>query len=159
MLVSSLKLRMENYKIRFPTKLMHVILETAGYVLLTLALIWSLPKALGLILNTRQPLAVITSNSMWPTFKRGDLILVKGIKGEVLGVSDIAVYEHENGFAIHRVVAKYDDNFITKGDANTQNDPPTNYEQLIGRAIGIGSKPLRIPFIGSIGSLLREKLL
>ena len=140
-------------------KFIRGILETALYVFVTAGLIWAVPKVLSWALGTKYPLAVVTSGSMWPSLKTGDLILVKGASGDVLGVSDIAVYEHENGFAIHRVVKKNEKTFVAKGDANTKEDAPVSYDQLVGKAITVAGKPLRIPFVGSLGNLLRGKFL
>ena len=140
-------------------KIVKNVAELALYVIVTVGLVLLIPKGLSLALQTNYPLAVVTSGSMWPTFKTGDLILVKGIEGEVLGINDIAVYEHENGFAIHRVVEKNENTFVTKGDANTDEDTPVSYTQLVGKAIEIGGRPLKIPFVGSIGGFLRSKFL
>jgi signal peptidase I len=140
-------------------KIIKGISEAALYVIVTVGLIMFIPAALSRVLHTPYPLAVVTSGSMWPTFKAGDLVLVKGVNGDVLGVSDIAVYKHENGFAIHRVIKKNEKNFITKGDANTSEDAPVSYNQLVGRAVEIGGRPLKIPFIGSIGKFLRSNFL
>jgi len=137
-------------------QIIRTISGVALSVVVTFGLILAIPEVLSRTLKTEYPLAVVTSGSMWPTFKSGDLILVRGVSGDVLGVSDIAVYEHDNGFAIHRVVQKGDDTFTAKGDANTKSDDPVSYDQLVGRALEIWGRPVRIPYVGSFGSFLRN---
>mgnify|MGYP001112391588 CR=1 FL=1 len=146
-------------EVQLVMKLLRGILEITFYVALTAGLIWAVPRALSWALKTSYPLAVVTSGSMWPVLKTGDLVLVKGTTGDVLGVSDIAVYEHAGGFAIHRVVKKNENTFVTKGDANRKDDSPVSYDQLVGRALTVAGKPIRIPFVGSVGNFLRGKFL
>ncbi|MBQ9155492.1 MAG: signal peptidase I [Eubacterium sp.] len=78
-----------------------------------------------------------TSESMKPVIKRGDLLLVKRYKNYKPG--DIIVFRSDNlpgeknrsisgqsGQAIsitHRIVKKVQDGYLTKGDANEQEDP------------------------------------
>lgn len=97
-------------------------------------------------------MAAITSGSMWPVLKQGDLIFIQGINSDDLKVGDIIVYRNQinNTFTIHRI-AKVEQNFITtKGDANFQEDPPVRYEDIVGRALTALNKPIRLPYLGSI---------
>lgn len=115
-------------------------------------LIFALPKFLSLGLKTPTPMAAITSGSMWPVLKQGDLIFIQGIKDKDLKIGDVVVYRNQinNTFTIHRI-AKLENDFITtKGDANFQEDPPVRYEDIVGRALTMSNKPLRLPYLGSI---------
>ena len=49
------------------------------YIAILVGLIFGIPKGLAYVLDTEHPMASITSGSMWPSLKRGDLILIKGI--------------------------------------------------------------------------------
>ena len=64
------------------------------------------------------PIAIL-SNSMNPTFKRGDVVIYK--KEEVIVPGDIIVFQYQNQIIVHRVVSinKY---YVTKGDANNNVD-------------------------------------
>ncbi|TAN57641.1 signal peptidase I [Patescibacteria group bacterium] len=118
-------------------------------------LIFALPKLLSLGLRTPSPMAAITSGSMWPVLKQGDLIFIQGIGAKDLKIGDVVVYRNQinNTFTIHRI-AKLEKEFITtKGDANFQEDPPVRYEDIVGRALTLSNKPLRLPYLGSITML------
>ena len=117
------------------------------------AIVYGLPKFLSWSLNTPYPMAAITSGSMWPALNEGDLVFIKGgLKKEDLKEGDVVVYRNERGgsFTIHRIVELSENDFTTKGDANFQEDKPTPYDQLIGKALTLSGKPLHIPYLGSI---------
>ena len=61
-----------------------------------------------------QPIAIL-SNSMTPTFKRGDIVIYK--KEENIHPGDIIVFKYESRLIVHRVVS-ISEYYITKGDAN-----------------------------------------
>ncbi len=107
---------------------------------------------------------IITTTSMVPTLKPGDLVIVQHVNPDKIKVGDIiafnvVVYDLDNpvpvnlGFTItHRVVdiVRYDNRtyFVTKGDANTVTDPwyvPASY------VIGIVHK---IASLGTLGLVL-----
>lgn len=123
-------------------------------------LIYGIPKGLSYALRTEYPMASITSGSMWPALKRGDLILVKGINDkEEIKEGDIIVYKNPKGFTIHRVIKLNEDTLVTKGDANNVKDKPVKYEDVIGKLLTSNGKPVRIPFLGSVSLLInRNKL-
>ena len=110
-------------------------------------------------------MASITSGSMWPSLKKGDLILIKGVEDKSeIKVGDIIIYQNppsagsgQVGFTIHRVVEINEDSIVTKGDANNVNDAPVRYEEIIGKTVNINNKPLRIPFVGMIGILINKR--
>ena len=127
------------------------------YIAILIGLIYGIPKGLAYFLETEYPMASITSGSMWPSLKRGDLILIKGINGkEEIEVGDIIVYKNPKGFTIHRVMEMNEDTFVTKGDANNVNDSPVRYEEIIGKLLTINNKPLRIPFLGMINIFINK---
>lgn len=127
------------------------------YIVILVGLIYGIPKGLAYVLKTEYPMASITSGSMWPSLKRGDLILIKGIDGkEEIKVGDIVVYKNPKGFTIHRVIEMNEETFVTKGDANNVNDNPVEYNQIIGKIVNFRNKPLRIPFLGMVGIFINK---
>ncbi len=65
-----------------------------------------------------QPIAIM-SNSMNPTFKRGDVVIYK--KKENILPGDIIVFKYENQLIVHRVIS-INEYYVTKGDANNTVD-------------------------------------
>lgn len=113
------------------------------------------PKVLSYFLKTNTPIAAITSSSMWPVLKQGDLIFIKKIDGDgAVSVGDIVVYKNEKGFTVHRVARKLADKLVTRGDANNIDDAPIAYNQIEGKVLGTKAGPVRIPWLGKISSLL-----
>lgn len=130
-----------------------------AYFLILFGLIYGIPKMMSYVLNTPFPMAAITSESMWPELKKGDLVLIKGVKNkEDVKIGDIIVYRNQKGFTIHRVIQISNDFIITKGDANNISDPPVNYSEIIGKAVSYGGgTPFRIPSLGNISILINNK--
>lgn len=112
--------------------------------------VWGLPRALSVWLKTPYPLASVTSSSMWPVLKRGDLILIEGVLKEEFVVGDIVVWKNAEGFTIHRVTALNQKTLVTKGDGNFEDDAPVLYEDVVGRAFKIRGKPARVPYLGFV---------
>lgn len=127
------------------------------YLAILVGLIYGTPVALSYILKSEYPMAAITSSSMWPVLKKGDMVFIKGIgdKGEIM-VGDIVVYQNALGFTIHRVEKLNEDTLVTKGDANNTSDSPVQYEDVIGKTVHLGEKPLRIPLLGNVSILLNK---
>jgi len=124
------------------------ILGWIVYLAVVAGLIYGIPRGLSAWLNTDTPIAAITSGSMWPALKKGDLILIQAVSKDELKVGDIVVYANEKGFTIHRIIELKDETLVTKGDANNIQDLPVKYEDVKGRTLTLGSKPLRIPKLG-----------
>ena len=128
------------------------------YLVLVLALVYFLPKALSLALNTEYPMAAITSGSMWPELKKGDLVFIQGIDPKTIQVNDIIVYANErSAFTIHRVIELKEDTLITKGDANNVPDKPVKYEDIIGRLLTISNWHARLPKLGYISITVNKR--
>jgi signal peptidase I len=121
-------------------------------------------------LNTQRPLTIVDGNSMFPTLKDGDIVLLRGIPAEQLaedfenGKPQIIVFhsssppKHKIFFLpagkpiIHRIHdVVYDSNgqlagFVTKGDNNRTTDPGiTTPDRIVGTVI---AGP--IPYVGSV---------
>jgi len=127
------------------------------YLAILAGLIYGVPRGLVYILKTPYPMASITSGSMWPELKRGDLVFIKGINSkDEVQLGDIIVYKNQVGFTIHRIVKINGDTVITKGDANNVFDSPVKYGEIIGKALIFNQKPFRIPMLGNVSILLNK---
>lgn len=135
-----------------------VWLATASlYVVFLSSSVYLMPRLLVGILDTKQPVAAITSQSMYPELKRGDLLLLEGVAElSDLRVGDILAFESEDGFAIHRIVIIDGEEIITKGDANLITDKPIGFDQVIGRALTIRGRLAKVPYIGNIPLVFKK---
>lgn len=128
------------------------ILHFAIYIVIVALLMYGLPKLLSNYLHTPYPLAAVTSGSMWPALKTGDLVLIEGVGKGDIHVGDIVVYKNKfgSGFTIHRIVKVQSDTFVTKGDANFDADEPVSFDRLVGRSFEVNGSPVRVPYLGSV---------
>lgn len=104
-----------------------------------------------------KPVAVI-SNSMYPEFSRGSVLIVKTYNQEEIKVNDIIEYELNGNLIVHRVVdiqkEIFENYYITKGDNNPSVDLfPVAQSQIRGI---VKSK---IPYLGYPSVLFSEMLL
>ena len=125
------------------------------------SLIW-----LGLmaVMETQYPVMVVESNSMYPTLKVGDLILVHGVKDPCdIRIGDIIVFRkpiNPGGKpVVHRVVKKVYSHgewrFATKGD----NNPDSLYwERDFSSEYIIGKVVYAIPLLGYVVLFMRTPL-
>jgi signal peptidase len=116
--------------------------EVLSYAIVTIALIVFL-FSLGSILSTPVPLAVVSSWSMDPVLHVGDIVVVSGQRDYSVG--DIVIYDSGRGIIVHRVVAKADERFVVKGDAN----PTPDSVQPTGKMV-LGKVQIVIPYLGGI---------
>ncbi|MGC8913677.1 MAG: signal peptidase I [Thermoplasmata archaeon] len=111
------------------------------------------------------PVSVVTSGSMEPTLSRGDIVFWYPCKITDVHAGDIIVYKsyiEKDKYVLHRVIDIKEENgeimLVTKGDANEYPDqagahivePYIRENHLIGKAVGVGAIPFRIPVIGYI---------
>jgi len=149
----------EKYK-----KIIKTILEWLIYAVIFIVIVWGTPKVLVKILKSEYPIASITSSSMWPALKQGDIVFIKGLADKRdIQIGDIVVYVNDpeksngrEGFTIHRVTELKEETLVTKGDANNISDPPIKYDQLIGKMITINNKPFRIPYLGKLSQIVKK---
>lgn len=113
-----------------------------------------LPQFLKGYLGTDTPTAVVISRSMWPVLNRGDIIFVKATTREEIHVGSIIIFRHSNGIAIHRVIRLSGDTIVTKGDANTEEDPPITFADVVGRNPVWFGGPGKIPLVGRLALLM-----
>lgn len=97
-----------------------------------------------------KPVAIL-SNSMYPTFSRGYLLIIKNIKNQDkkdIKENEIIAYELNHRIIIHRIIYKYinlngEAIYITKGDNNMNADLKEVSENQIA-----GLVKYEIPYIG-----------
>jgi len=95
--------------------------------------------------------AVVTSDSMSPTFERGDLILMQRIHIDPR-VGDIIMLENRESILpiTHRVVAVTKEGVRTKGDARAFADPwLVSKHEIQGEAVQIHGSPIILKAIGN----------
>lgn len=94
----------------------------------------------------------ITSGSMTPEINIGDVVVSTPVSISDVKVGDIIVFKGDSNLVVHRVVGFSRDNcFITKGDANENNDPLWACgDNVVGRVF------LTIPLVGYPAVLLLE---
>ncbi len=93
----------------------------------------------------------VTSDSMRPTFKRGDLVMMQRIHIEP-EVGDIVMFEREEFMlpVLHRVVAVSDKGVRTKGDARAFEDPwVVPDDEIIAEAVQINGRPIVLENLGN----------
>lgn len=100
---------------------------------------------LTVVLNTQTPVVAVFSESMAPTFFKGDMIIVYGTRD--LKVGNIIVFEVPDRKypIIHRIISINDGFIRTKGDNNSGQDPEswkTKIDDVYGKAL------LNIPLLG-----------
>lgn len=124
------------------------------YLFLGFVIAYGVNFLLGAVLQTKTPVVAVFSNSMVPTFYRGDMILVFGEKNVKVG--DVVVFDSPDKKypIIHRVYEIKDGGIVTKGD----NNPSTNkgewsvipLDKIYGKAF------LKIPILGWVKMLFVE---
>ncbi|MCK4592773.1 signal peptidase I [Candidatus Parcubacteria bacterium] len=133
------------------------IIEILIYIIVVVGIVVGTPKALTYALGTEYPIASITSGSMWPELKKGDLIFIEYADKDSLAVGDIVVFKNlstgsrqVSGFTIHRIIELNEDTLKTKGDANNVADAPIKYNEIVGRTLNWNDNPVRIPQLGKL---------
>lgn len=89
----------------------------------------------------------VISGSMAPAIPQGSMVLVKPMDWSEIQAGDVIAFEREGTVVAHRVKAKQTEerSFITKGDANEQEDfLPVRFEELIGRV------ERHVPVLGTV---------
>lgn len=135
------------------------IIDIALYVVIGIVATAALTSA---VWNRPMLFTSIRSNSMYPLFRRGDMVLIDNIseKDEVK-VGDIVVFKAlegslaSKGWIVHRIVEGNEDTgYITKGDANEYTDQASGgtgaiqRQWITGRVLTAGGMPMKIPLIG-----------
>lgn len=122
------------------------------YLILGFIIAYLFNIGLGYALGTDTPVVAVFSDSMIPTFYRGDMIVVYG--DNEVSVDDIIVFDAPNRKypIIHRVHNINEDGTITtKGDHNSYTDSwSLTKDKIHGRAV------LKVPLLGWVKIIFVE---
>lgn len=130
--------------------------STAIYIVVGIVLAFLINQGLALALSTEIPVVAVESNSMVPTFQRGDILVLNGVDSSELKTGDIIVFqpEYQEIPVVHRIVEiNPDGTFQTKGDANTGQlsfERRIQPSQIKGKVIAI------VPYLGWVKIGLTE---
>jgi signal peptidase len=122
--------------------------STVFYVILGIVLAFGINQGLAFALGTDMPVVAVESNSMVPTFHKGDLLILQGMPFEELEINDIIVFIQEGTSTaiVHRIVEINSDGTLqTKGDANARQLP---FEMSIKPGQVHGKEIAIIPYLG-----------
>ncbi len=94
---------------------------------------------------------VVLSGSMEPEISLDDLIFCK--EEDSYAVGDVVTYVRNGSMTTHRIVARGQEGFITKGDANNIEDAaPVPEDSILGRVV------FAIPKVGLVLTYLKTPL-
>lgn len=130
----------------------HVPRGVLGLVLFVASVIGSLYIAPGMLargLGVENPLMTVMSGSMWPELQRGDLVIIRRVDPTDIKIGDVIVFHHDTGLAVHRVVRIQGQSLTTRGDANSAEDDPITFEDVVGRVPIVAGGLAKIPFVGN----------
>lgn len=131
---------------------LRVAMNVIGTLLLVAVILLCIPVTVPRIFGY-QVYNVITG-SMEPAIPTGSLVYAKSVEPSEVEEGDVIVfYSPMDASAVitHRVVENHivSGEFITKGDANSQQDPlPAEYECLLGKVC------MTVPYLGGILAML-----
>lgn len=95
----------------------------------------------------------ITTKSMEPEIKLGEVVIVKQVSQNELQVGDIITFERNRENITHRIVEVQEQGYITKGDNNNTQDEKLVYiPEIKGKCV------MTIPFLGKVIGLLNNQL-
>lgn len=129
------------------------------YVVLGILFAFGTNQGLAFALSTDMPIVAVESDSMVPTFHRGDILILQGIPEEQLIIGDIIVFSPPSQPTpiVHRIIEiNPDGTFQTKGDANSGQLP---FEKEIAGNQIHGKEILIVPYLGWIKIGMMEFLL
>lgn len=140
-------------------------------IILYVGLAVTATAALGTAIFKRPFLmTAVYSNSMYPEFRRGDLLFIQSLgPTAILSEGDIIVFRVEDdetfskSWVVHRLIGGDGaSGYITKGDANEYSDQDHGrsarilHEWIVGRIVLIGGRALKIPYIGYLSVWMGE---
>ncbi|MBZ6495700.1 signal peptidase I [Natrinema longum] len=104
---------------------------------------------------------IVTSNSMQPTIKSGDVVITKAVSPEEIQTGDVVTFQadgnSDRGYVTHRVVEVREENgeryVKTKGDANANPD-----EGYVPATAAQGVQHAHIPYVGYLLVFARSSL-
>ena len=77
----------------------------------------------------------VQTGSMSGAIEAGDWVVVKSTKD--IELNDIITFKQDNEFTTHRVIEKYSDTYVTKGDVNNGKDEPITSDAIVGKVVNV----------------------
>lgn len=100
---------------------------------------------------SKYQLIAVASDSMTPTYSRGDAVLFEKTSADKIVVGDVLVFQHSGVIVTHRVMSVFDQGeklrFQTKGDANEEPDPDLVDEGEVLGKVNLVSKYIGYPTV------------
>lgn len=132
---------------------------TIIYIAIGIVLAFFVNFGLGALLSTSTPIVAVESNSMQPTFSRGDILIIQGSNTDQIKQGDIIVFTTSQKGApiVHRVLTRNaDGTFQTKGDAN---GGQLDFEKNIQPSQILGKEILIVPLLGWVKIFITESVI
>jgi signal peptidase len=138
---------------------------TVFYIAVGIIMALAINQGLAFALSTDMPVVAVESNSMIPTFYKGDILIIQGVSDsslywDMLETGDVIVFSPEGKYTpiVHRLISKNaDGTFQTMGDANNGRQLP--FEKSIKPSQIHGKMVFIIPLLGWIKIGATEYLL
>lgn len=73
--------------------------------------------------------------SMLPLIRDGEMLHVQRTNAAQLKVGDIVLFRHDSKFTAHRIIRKWKDEFVTRGDAGLEADGAIQGEAIVGKVV------------------------
>ena len=77
----------------------------------------------------------VQTGSMSGEIEAGDWVIVKATKD--IALDDIITFKQGDEFTTHRVIEKYTDTYVTKGDVNNSKDEPITDDDIVGKVVKV----------------------
>jgi signal peptidase I len=130
------------------------MLSLAAYIGVITGAVHYGPKFMVWVAGTPHPVATVSSASMWPELKKGDVIVVQGVDSmDDIAVGDIIAFRHGLGVTVHRLVEIAGETLTTKGDANSVEDEPVEFSQVVGKLVTFRGDVVKLPRLGGIANI------
>jgi len=142
------------------------VLKSFSWFFIILGLLLLVWLAFTFIMGTDRPLYVVSSNSMEPTLRVGDIIVVQKVPFEQLREGDIMVFQKGSlpiiVHRVHEVIDGADQRLIiTKGD-NSQTNPSPDYPGLLPSPLKntdyLGRVDGLVPYVGFLTGIFPPPL-
>jgi len=78
----------------------------------------------------------VKTGSMEDNIHAGDYVLI--VKQKNYEIGDVVTFKKDGYLVTHRIIKKNNDLFVTKGDANNDEDGPIIQDQIVGKVVLIG---------------------
>ena len=101
---------------------------------------------------------IITTSSMQPTIKEGDIVICKVVEEDKIEEGDVITFRQNQDVITHRVI-KIQENeenkyYITKGDNNNLEDSEkVEYNMIEGNFV------IKIPYLGKIINIMQDRII